>query len=234
MYAIINNGNGDYYTSTVYACYEDPTNEDGTNWWGEYYIVLNKEKNALIKHYAYDSNVKPSIRQMILYIDDNQDNWNVDKRTGIGEVNISDRDSLMKMIEQSTVSNELIELDKQYHFEDYPEIHNEADIAKLMLVSGHFHDARIKQIEDTNDKLHIIFDDVWGCNIEMWFSGDVSYDISCRNPAVYDPYWLGSVMIIANGFIYFIDDEDATIEDAAGDNYCWFKAREVKYHVIPD
>lgn len=129
MYAIINNGNGDYYTSTVYACYEDPTNEDGTNWWGEYYIVLNKEKNALIKHYAYDSSVKPSIRQMILYIDDNQDNWNVDKRTGIGEVNISDRDSLMKMVEQSTVSNELIELDKQYHFEDYPEIHNEADIA---------------------------------------------------------------------------------------------------------
>ena len=114
MYAIINNRNGDYYTSTVYACYEDHTNEDGTNWWGEYYIVLNKEKNALIKHYAYDSSVKPSIRQMILYIDDNQDNWNVDKRTGIGEINISDRDSLMKMVEQSTVSNELIELDKQY------------------------------------------------------------------------------------------------------------------------
>ena len=234
MYAIINQGNGKYYTSLVYARYENKINIDGTNWWGVYYIVLNEDKTALIKHYAYDSNAKPYLKKMIIYIDDNQDDWNIDETSGCGEVNITDRKSIFEMIEHNTVSNELLALDRAITFESYPEIHNDKDIDKLMLASGYFHDATIKQLENKNDELYVLFDGIWGCNIEMWFSGDVSYDISSRNPKEYDPYWLGSVMLIDNGFIYFIDDEDASVADAQGNNYCWFKARNVKYHIIPD
>lgn len=234
MYAIINQGNGKHYTSLVYARYEDKPITDGTNWWGIYYIVLNEDKTALIKHYAYDSTAKPYIKKMIIYIDDNHDNWNIDETSGCGEVNITDRKSILEMVEHKTVSNELLALDKAITFEPYPEIHNDKDIDKLMLASGYFHDAVIKQLEDKNDELYVLFDGVWGCNIEMWFSGDVSYDVSSRNTEEYSPYWLGSVMLIDNGFIYFIDDEDATIADAQGNNYCWFKARNVKYHILPN
>lgn len=67
----------------------------------------------------------------------------------------------------------------------------------------------------------------------MWFSGDVSYDVSSRNPEEFDPYWLDSTMVLKDGFIYLVDEGDMEIEDI-GEAFCWFKARNVKYHIIPD
>lgn len=71
-----------------------------------------------------------------------------------------------------------------------------------------------------------------GAKIEMWFSGDLEFDTKSRDPRYESPYWFGSTMVLKNGFIYFIDDEDREIEDI-GEGFCWFKARYVKYHIIP-
>lgn len=46
-------------------------------------------------------------------------------------------------------------------------------------------------------------------------------------------WWYGSTMIRQGGFIYFVDDDDIKVEDIKP-GYCWFKARNVKYRVIPD
>lgn len=40
-------------------------------------------------------------------------------------------------------------------------------------------------------------------------------------------------MVIEDGFIYFYDC-DGISPSKLSDNYCWFKARKVKYHIIPD
>ena len=40
-------------------------------------------------------------------------------------------------------------------------------------------------------------------------------------------------MFIEDGFIYFYDC-DGISPSKLSDNYCWFKARKVKYHIIPD
>ena len=112
-------------------------------------------------------------------------------------------------------------------------IRNDKDIKNLMMVSGGFHDACIDCLEEKDGALYVLFDGIWGGQIEMWFSGDVEYDISSRNPKEYDPYWYDSTMLIENGFIYFVDAEDMKVEEI-GEGYCWFKARNVKYHVIPD
>ncbi len=40
-------------------------------------------------------------------------------------------------------------------------------------------------------------------------------------------------MILKDGFIYFVDEEDMKVEDI-GEVFCWFKARNLKYHIIPD
>ena len=233
MYAIVNKGNGKFYTSTVFARYDEYEKSERPNWWGVYYIVLNEEKTSLIKHYAYDSSSKPYIHKMILITDGNRDNWNIDEDTGEGELGIADKDSLLKMIKQGIVSNELLALDKAYHYEAYPDIRNDKDIKNLMMVSGGFHDACIDCLEEKDGALYVLFDGIWGGQIEMWFSGDVEYDISSRNPKEYDPYWYDSTMLIENGFIYFVDAEDMKVEEI-GEGYCWFKARNVKYHVIPD
>ena len=76
-------------------------------------------------------------------------------------------------------------------------------------------------------------DGTWGCEIEVWFSGDLEYDTSSRDPEECDPYWYGSTVILHNGFVYFVDEEDMTV-DKITPGYCYFKARHMKYKVIPD
>ena len=68
---------------------------------------------------------------------------------------------------------------------------------------------------------------------EVWFEGDISYDTSSRDPEKFDPYWMGSTVSIENGFVYLIDDEDVSVNDI-NSSYCWFKARTMKYRVIPN
>jgi hypothetical protein len=89
----------------------------------------------------------------------------------------------------------------------------------------------MKNLEDGT--LYVKFDGIWGCLIEIWFWGDVEYDVEIRNPKYWDPSWFGATILLQNGFVYLIDESDMKLEDI-GDDYCWFKARHMKYHVIPD
>lgn len=232
MYAIVNKGNGRHYTSMVFGHYEDKKKDKNQSEWGQYYIVLNEEKTALVKHYAFDQNVHRYIRPMTVITDCDQKNWNVDERNGFGEINTFTKERLLYMVEMETVSDELLEMDKSYKFVEYPEIHNQEDIDNLMYATGFFHDAFIEKQEQNGDSLYVLFDGVWGAKIEMWFSGDLEFDTKSRDPRYESPYWFGSTMVLKNGFIYFIDDEDREIEDI-GEGFCWFKARYVKYHIIP-
>ena len=106
-------------------------------------------------------------------------------------------------------------------------------MARLMLVSGYFHDACISKLKKQDDALYVLFNGTWGCSIEVWLAGDVSYSVKSRDPENCDPYWFGSSVLMEDGWIYFVDDEYVSIKDIT-DEYCWFKARTLKYHVIPD
>ena len=71
-----------------------------------------------------------------------------------------------------------------------------------------------------------------GCQVEIWFWDDLEYCSESRDPECCDPYWSCSTLIMKNGYVYFVDD---MIEvEQITDEYCWFKARHMKYHVIPD
>ena len=72
-----------------------------------------------------------------------------------------------------------------------------------------------------------------GCKIEVWLWGELEYSTNSRNPDEFDSYWFGSTIVIKDDFIYFIDDENVKPEDI-NDRYCWFKAKHMKYHIIPD
>ncbi len=104
----------------------------------------------------------------------------------------------------------------------------------LECVSGRFHDARIAKEELHDEILYLKFDGTWGRQIEVWFWGDIEYDTSSRDPEYYDPYWFGSTVILQDGFVYLADEDDLTIDDIKKGEYCYFKARHMKYRVIPN
>jgi len=234
MHAIIRQGDGRYYTSVVLACYDDSPNEHG---YGRYFIVLNEEKNKIIKQLMYNPAKKPYIDTIVLLIDDKQTDWNVDN-DGYGCVNLFTKSALLEYSQGKDIPDDLLEkcknLDSCYNYKEYNTIDNQEDIERFMLVSGCFHDASIQETELLEDEtLRVLFEGLWGCSIEMFFSGNVSYCTESRNPKLYDPYWFGASIIIDNGMIIFVDEEDVELEDI-NDNYCWFKAEKLVYRVIPE
>lgn len=170
---------------------------------------------------------------MLIVESDNSD-WSVDDN-GQGCVGFLSEVS-QECIEdlQSDLLERCIQMDAEYHYDEYPEIFCQKDIDDLMNVSGWFHDACIEKLAQQDDgSVYALFDGVWGCKIEIWFSEEVAYNVDSRNPDEYDPYWSGSTMLIEDGFIYFVDDEGMEVSGIT-EGYCWFKAKRLKYHVIPN
>lgn len=239
MHAIVRCGQGRYYISTVFGYYCEITATDDYERYlesihNQYYLVLNKEKNRMIKQYIFDKNSKYLDPSVLIIESDNSD-WIVDDK-GKGCVDFLNgvgQDSIEYNL-QADILDRCIQLDAEYHYNKYPYISCQKDIDDLMNVSGGFHDACIEKLaQQTDGSLYVLFDGVWGCKIEMWFSGEVAYSVGSRNPDEYDPYWSSSTMLIENGFIYFVDDEDIDVFGIT-DGYCWFKSKKLKYHVIPN
>ena len=143
----------------------------------------------------------------------------------------------LRIIDEGIIPDEIMlkckKLDESYKLKDYYEITDDSEIQRLMNISGYFHDAYIKELEDIDNGIRVLFDGVWGCNIEMFFLGDVTYDVESRDPETCDPNWYGSTMIRKDGYIYFVDVDEMKVEDI-GKGYCWFRAKQVRYRIIPE
>lgn len=235
MNAIIRLGNGKYYCSAVFGYYDD--NKTDNYSYDMYYIVFNQEKTKLIKQPLFNPKSYPQLDKTVLIIDGDQTNWTVSKN-GYGGVDFLPKEDALHIIESGIMPGDLLNkclsLGISVNFEDYQEIRDSKDVDNLMWVSGGFHDAVIsKQEEKQDDSLSVLFYGIWGYSIELIFSGNVSYCTDSRNPNKYDPYWFGSTLILKDGYKIFIDDYDVDIEDV-NNNYCWFKAKTMKYRVIPE
>ena len=173
---------------------------------------------------------------MVLITDADESGWNKISENE-ESVDFLPTGELLSMIDSNTVPSVLtqkcIEMDSAYQFESVRTINTADDIRDLEWASGGFHDAFIAEKRESENSLYLLFDGTWGCKIEVWFEGDISYDTSSRDPKKFDPYWMGSTVSIENGFVYLIDDEDVSVNDI-NSSYCWFKARTMKYRVIPD
>lgn len=241
MHGIIRQGNGKYYVSAVFGYYDDITATDDYEVYLQeihkpFWIVWDDKKERLIRWYAMTPNTKYLIPQ-ILIIDSDRSNWKINEK-GIGCVEFLSRDLLDSFLDKEQQPEEILKMcrsvDSDYTYEEIKQIKTEKDIADLEWASGGFHDAFIEQEEILNDgTLHVMFGGVWGCKVEMWFSGELEYDTSSRNPKEYDPYWYGSTILLQNGFVYFIDDDNMTV-DQISQGYTYFKAKKMKYRIIPD
>lgn len=241
MHAIIRQDDGKYYVSAVFGYYRDVTATEDCKRYIEsihkpYWIVWDSEKKRLIRWLSMVPDTKYIIPQ-ILIVDSERNNWNLDEEE-VGCVDFLSRELLDSFLDDEIQPEEILSkcraMDAGYVYNEITEVKNQQDIEDLNWVSGGFHDARIAKEKLQNDgTLYLRFDGTWGCEIEVWFSGDLEYDTSSRAPEECDPYWYGSTVILHNGFVYFVDEEDMTV-DKITSGYCYFKARHMKYKVIPD
>ncbi len=241
MHALVCQRNGKYYVSAVFGYFKDITATDEYEKYLQeiykpYWIVWDEDKKRLIRWTAMAPNTKYLILQ-ILIIDSNQENWNMDEQ-GVGCVNFLSRELLDSFLDEEVQPEEILEkcrlMDAGYTYEETPEIKSRKDIDNLVRASGGFHDARIAIEELQQDgTLYLRFDGTWGCEIEVWLWGDLEYDTSSRNPKEYDPYWFGSTIILQDGFVYLVDEENMTVEKI-DKGFCYFKARHMKHKIIPN
>ncbi|MBQ7370285.1 MAG: hypothetical protein IJW67_00110, partial [Blautia sp.] len=236
MHAIVRQGEGKYYVSAVFGYYRDITATDDYEKYIEeihrpYWVVWDEKHNRLIRWLSMVPNTKYLIPQ-ILIIDSDQSNW-VKDEDGVGCVDFLSRELLDTFLDAENQPEDVLEkcrmMDRGYIYNDTPEIRTQQDIDNLEWASGCFHDARIATEELQDDgTLYLRFDGTWGCEIEVWFWGDLEYDTSSRNSDECDPYWYGSTVLLENGFVYFVDEDDMTVEKIEP-GYCYFKARHMKY-----
>ncbi len=241
MHALVRQGNGEFYVSTVFGYYRDVKSEDEFQRYHElihspYYIVWDESKTRLIKLFAVQPDTKYLIPQLLI-IDADQSRWVMDE-DGVGGVAYLPRALADQYADSGILPKEIFAQcaaeGSDFHYDPYPEIRSEKDIENLYHATGGFHDARIaKEILQPDGTLYLRFDGTWGCEVEVWFWGDLEYDTSSRDPEKYDPYWFGATVILQDGFVYFVDEEDMAVEDITK-GYCWFRARHMKYHIIPD
>lgn len=238
MYAIIRNGKGDYYTSLVFGYYERVTAEDDYQRYCErihnrWFIVLNHSKTKLIKQVVYPPEEK-YLSPRVLITDTDMQAWQVDQN-GCGAIDFLPAENLLELVEENRVSNELtqkcIAMDAKIQYRAVQELKTKQDIENLECVSGGFHDAIIEKIEWRGNTLCVLFGGVWGCKIQLWLEGDVSFCVKSREDS--DPYWMDRSLFMENGYIYLVDDCEMTAEQIT-DDYCWFKAKSISYQVLPD
>lgn len=241
MHAIIRKGNGEYYTSLVFGYYsvQSSTDDDYQRYldsvYNRFYIVLDESKTKLIKQVVFDRKNK-YLDPLVLVVDHSTEDWNIDENNN-GCVSFLDYATLLSSVEDGSIPTEMtlrcVLEDSKTAYQAYQTVLTQNDIDNLDWASGGFHDAYIKDFKEENDSLYVLFDGTWGCQIELWFEGNVSYSIERCYPDVDDPYWFSSTLICNNGFFILVDEKDMT-EEKIEKGYCWLKGRKLKYHIIPN
>lgn len=238
MYAIVKSKSGHFYTSMVFGYFCKITATDDYQQYlesvhNQYYLVLSEDKSRLVKKYVFPWKDK-YLNPQILIVDASQPEWALDEKNH-GCVSFlcgTDFDT-DDVILDSAVLEKCISMDAAQAYQEYVEINTEADIENLYCVSGYFHDAYIKKCEHIEDTIYVLFDGVWGCKIELWFSGDAAFCIDSRDPEYDDPCWYDSTLLHDDGYYYLVDEGNMKVHDITN-KYCWFKGRYLKYHVIPN
>jgi len=232
MYAIVKDEDGTNYTSPVFAYYNSITATDKfqrylESIYNRFYVVLNREGTGLIKQYAFRKS-DPTLNLRIHIVNAEQDDWIVDA-DGYGCTAFLQ--SVDFLADELIVPPQLLKVccqrGQEEHYQEFVDIETDRDIQNFEVVSGGLHDAFIETLRATEDSLYILFDGCWGLKFEMWFSGDVAYHLSENG----DSEWLDSTLKKENGYLYLIDEGDINIADIS-DDYCWFKAKNIRYRVL--
>lgn len=153
MHAIIRQGTGKYYISSVFGYYNDVKSEDDYQRYLErihtpYYIIFNEEKTKLIKWFNMQPDTKYLINQ-VLIIDSDKSGWIINEQDGTGGVEFLPRELADKIILDGIVPDDIMQqckkIEEPFTYEEYREIKTQKDIEDFDWVTGNFHDACIDE-----------------------------------------------------------------------------------------
>lgn len=231
MKVIIRLGDKKYYTSKVFAIKMIKFN----NLCLYQYLVFNQYNEKLIFQDSRDYTSIYIDPLVLIYDNDSSDmqlgeDWS-------GKVNFISNHELEEIVVKGTYSKELLTKCKKHittYNDEYIHVKNQKDINNLMAVAGGFHDGLIKEVnKNQNGELVVLFDELWGCKIEMIFSKDVEYN--CVKVEKGYEFWLDAKMLFIDKKILLVDDACYKPNKIKLDNrYNWFKSSEVRYRIIPD
>lgn len=233
MQAIIRCGKGKYYCSPIFGIY-GKTNEKPFR---SYVICFDENKERLIKQPIFNPKKKPFLNLMVLYTDESRSGW-INYGNGYEGVDFLPFEKVSELVSNGSLPADIKQAcdaqDLHEDFSVFKEIKTSEDIKKLMLISGYFHDGIIDKLEERQDcSVYVMFDGVWGCNVEIVFAGDVSYCVESEKLDEYDSYWYESSVIIKDGYTYFVDWITDNVPELSG-GFRWFKAKSMKYRIIPE
>lgn len=238
MYAIIRDGKGGNYTSTVfgYYCPVLPSRSSRRRLFArihnQFFVVLSEDKKRLVRKAVFPQ--KRRFDPLVLIVDPDCEDWIMDQE-GYGCVGfLAGIDFAANGVEAVTPAllERCIRMDSAYVYHAYRDVRTEADLQGLFCASGGFHDARIKKCRQDDGRIYVLFDGTWGCKIELWFEGEAACSEGVRDPRKQDP-WYAFTLVKEDGFYYLVDDDPVDVKHLDG-RCCWFRARNLRFHVIPD
>ena len=239
MYAIIRDGKGGYYTSTVFGYYCPVSTQNSRkrrleSIHNQFFVVLSKDKKRLVKKEIFPRR-KRRLDPLVLIVDEENEDWIVDEE-GHGCVDFLTGVDFEAAEAEPVLTAQLLErciqMDSAYIYQEYQDVRAEKDLRNLSCVAGGFHDAYIETCRQDGTQIYVLFDGIWGCKIEIWFEGEAAYSVEAGNPGK-DPIWYSAALVQKDGFYYLVDDDSADV-DHLDDQCCWFRGRSLRYHVIPN
>ena len=234
MQAIIRCGNGEFYCSPLFGFYFN--RNSGSNPFDAYVVCFNKRRDRLVKQLLYDPNKKPYLNLMVLITDNDKTDWTTND-SGYEGVDFLPLNTVSEIINKDIIPEEIVnkckQLDLHEDFSDFKPVKTKHDIEKLMLITGNFHDAIISTlVRQPDNSLYVLFDGVWGCTVELVFSDDVAYNTDNNSLEFQGPYWFEAFAAVKDEYIYFADVDMENHE--LSDDDCWFRAKSMKYRIIPE
>ena len=250
MHVIVRQGDGKYYVSAVFGIYRgtNPDNNEEDDFFdtdkSAYYIILNEEKTALIRRYYSDYSINFGVKTL-LEIEGSQEGWILDKRE-LGGVDFLPKALALKITDEGVTPSDILErcleIDRSFCYEELREIRSEADVNSLASATDSLYEAKLKAfVALKDDSYYALFDGCWGCDIEMWFEGNVNFNLKSGISQPNSKWW-GVKLGIHNGMIFASDgfgdendifDEDPLMDDYRKSSYRWIMAERVRYRIIP-
>ncbi len=247
MHVIVRQGNGKYYVSAVFGIYRD-TDEEKDDFLlddkSAYYIILNEEKTALVRQYYTDYSINYGIRT-ILEVESSAEGWTVDNN-GLGGVDFLPKALALKLTDGKVIPQSLLqkclEIDRSFCYDEYREVLGEKDAADFRAATNDLYEVKLKAfVELEPGEYYALFEDGWGFDLEMWFGGNVNYNLQsdlyrCNSK------WIGAQFGIYNGTIYLTDsfdgpeaifDDEPALDEYRQSCFRWIKAERARYRIIP-
>ena len=235
MNVIVKNNDGTYYASKVFGIINNKVGVKYEQGWSYKYVVLNKTGNniLIIDEYA-------KTKHNIITYDTDKTDMTLDKNN-IGKVNFLTEEEYAKIL-NNQITEDIIKKCQKYvvvYKDEYVDILTDKDINNVIEIFFGFHDAYVYNICENKDELKVTFLSEWGCNLEMVFSGNVTYK-NMRTTQEGDLWWYDATIIIQedkeNNYrcVKLIDNADYKPEDDIEKFQCFFIGDKAKYRIIPN